>query len=127
MRHGEAGFTLVEFIAAATLLTFGLLSVATLLMTAITLNSLGKNTNEAFAQARAKVEDLKMVPESDPQRAVGGSVSSDIAGYNDTRGIYHRRWQVVSGPSGTRVYTIRVEATKGDQRTQQPVTVTTIF
>lgn len=124
---GEAGFTLVEFLAAATLLSFGLLSVATLLMTAVTLNSLGKNTNEAFAQARDKVEELKTLAEADPQRAVGGSVDSNTTGYYDTRGVYQRRWQVASGPAGARVYTIRVLATVGDQRTQQPVTITTIF
>jgi hypothetical protein len=93
----------------------------------VTLNSLGKNTNEAFAQARDKVEELKTLAETDPQRAIGGSVDSNTTGYNDTRGIYRRRWQVDSGPSGSRVYTIRVIATAGDHRTQQPVTITTIF
>lgn len=126
-RSASEGFTLVELLVAITVLSLGMLAVASLLMTAITLNSLGQSTNDAMAQARDKIENLKTLADSDAQRAVGGSTTSDVTGYNDTVGIYHRRWSIANGPASSKIYTVSVTPTVGDNRTKESVTMTTIF
>ena len=123
----QRGFTLVEMLIAMTILSFGLLAVAGLLLTATTLNALGKSTNDALAQAREKIEVLKTLPVEDAQRAVGGSLTSDVDGYNDTVGNYKRRWQISVGPGTMRSYTVTAIPVTTDARRNKTATITTIF
>ena len=126
-RNRKNGFTLVELLVALSILSFGLLSVASLLLTAVTLNLLGKSTNEATAYAREKIEYLKTLPSADSQRANGGSLVSDVSGYSDMVGAYYRRWQISTGPASTQIYRISVLPVNPDARTKKSVTMTTIF
>jgi prepilin-type N-terminal cleavage/methylation domain-containing protein len=126
-RQRDAGFTLVELLISVTILSFGLLSVASLLLTAVTLNSLGKSTNEGLAYARDKMEALKALPSDSTQRDVGGSLTSDSTGYFDTVGTFKRRWQISTGPVSTKTYTVSVIPLNADARRNKTVTLTTIF
>ena len=123
----QRGFTLVEMLIAMTILSFGLLAVAGLLLTATTLNALGKSTNDALAQAREKIEVLKTLPVEDAQRAIGGSLTSDVDGYNDTVGNYKRRWQISAGPGTMRSYTVTAIPLTADARRSKTAIITTIF
>lgn len=123
----QQGFTLVELLVALTILSFGLLAVASLLLTAVTLNTLGRSTNDVLAHTRNKIEVLKTLPSTDAQRNVGGSLTSDVSGYSDTVGNYKRRWQIAAGPGLTRSYTVTVIPLTTDARRNKTVTLTTIF
>ncbi len=55
---GEKGFTLLEVIVAISILTFGLLAVASMQMTAIRGNYNASNITEATTVAQDRLEDL---------------------------------------------------------------------
>jgi prepilin-type N-terminal cleavage/methylation domain-containing protein len=121
------GFTLVELLVALTILGFGLLAVASLLLTAVTMNALGRSTNDAMAQARDKIETLKTLPESDAQRNIGGSLTSDVTGYFDTVGNFKRRWVIATAPASMKTYSVTAIPLVSDARRNKTATLTTIF
>jgi type IV pilus assembly protein PilV len=63
---GERGFTLLEVIVAISILTFGLLAVASMQMTAIRGNYNASNITEATTVAQDRLENLMGLLYSDP-------------------------------------------------------------
>jgi type IV pilus assembly protein PilV len=72
---GEKGFTLLEVIVAISILTFGLLAVASMQMTAIRGNYNASNITEATTVAQDRLEDLMGLLYSDPLLAPGNGLS----------------------------------------------------
>ena len=72
---GEKGFTLLEVIVAISILTFGLLAVASMQMTAIRGNYNASNITEATTVAQDRLEDLMGLPYSDPLMNPGNGLS----------------------------------------------------
>lgn len=93
---GEGGFTLIEVLIAITILTIGLLAVATMQVSAIHGNKMGNDVSRAIFLAQDKLEELKN--------------SADITivptGGGDQTGIFNRNWQI--GPSGTNSRSVTV-------------------
>jgi len=63
-RRGEAGFTLVELLVAATLASVGFLGLAALHANAIRTTAVGRNMNVATALASQQIEALRRTPAS---------------------------------------------------------------
>ena len=57
-RHGESGFTVLEVLIAVSILTIGLLGVASMQISAIKGNFFSDNTTTALCLAEDKMEDL---------------------------------------------------------------------
>ena len=72
---GEKGFTLLEVIEAISILTFGLLAVASMQMTAIRGNYNASNITEATTVAQDRLEDLMGLLYSDPLLVPGINLS----------------------------------------------------
>lgn len=72
---GEKGFTLLEVIVAISILTFGLLAVASMQMTAIRGNYNASNITEATTVAQDRLEDLMGLLYSDPLLSPGNGLS----------------------------------------------------
>jgi len=72
---GEKGFTLLEVIVAISILTFGLLSVASMQLTAIRGNYNASNITEATTVAQDRLEDLMGLLYSDPLLDPGNDLS----------------------------------------------------
>jgi type IV pilus assembly protein PilV len=72
---GEKGFTLLEVIVAISILTFGLLAVASMQMTAIRGNYNASNITEATTVAQDRLEDLMGLLYSDPLLDPGNGMS----------------------------------------------------
>jgi type IV pilus assembly protein PilV len=72
---GEGGFTLLEVIVAISILTFGLLAVASMQMTAIRGNYNASNITEATTVAQDRLEDLMGLLYSDPLLDPGNGLS----------------------------------------------------
>ena len=75
---GEKGFTLLEVIVAISILTFGLLAVASMQMTAIRGNYNASNITEATTVAQDRLENLMGLLYSD-QLLAPGTDKSDPA------------------------------------------------
>ena len=72
---GEGGFTLLEVIVAVSILTFGLLAVASMQLTAIHGNYNASNITEATTVAQDRLEDLIGRPYGDPLLNPGSGLS----------------------------------------------------
>ena len=72
---GAKGFTLLEVIVAISILTFGLLAVASMQMTAIRGNYNASNITEATTVAQDRLEDLMGLLYSDPLLDPGTGLS----------------------------------------------------
>jgi len=85
---------------------------------------------------QSKIDQLVAVdffPTDNPLVAVGGSLTSDVTGYNDIpQNGYHRRWQVESlGTTGelprVRKLTVKIIPEVSDRRTNAEVQITTFI
>ena len=72
---GEGGFPLLEVIVAISILTFGLLAVASMQLTAIRGNYNASNITEATTVAQDRLEDLIGRPYGDPLLNPGSGLS----------------------------------------------------
>ncbi|MDA2925010.1 prepilin-type N-terminal cleavage/methylation domain-containing protein [Acidobacteria bacterium AH-259-L09] len=108
--QNSRGFSLVELLIAMLITVVGVLAVATLILYAIQLQSFSRDTSQAQALAQEKMEELRIVDPTDPQRSVGGDLNSNVANhYDEPAGtIFVRRWVVAGGPAGTQDLTIAV-------------------
>jgi len=105
--EGDAtGFTLLEVILAMSLLTVGLLAVASLQVSAIKGNAHANHITEATTLAQEKVEDLM------------ATVYSSVTSGSDQVDRYTRTWTVdPNGPTGVaNTKVIQVTVSGGDLR-----------
>ena len=93
--YGEGGFTLIEVLIAITILTIGLIAVATMQVSAIHGNKMGNEISRATFLAQDKLEELK----------TSTNITSEPGG-SDQTGIFNRSWQI--GPSGTNSRSVTV-------------------
>ena len=106
--QSSRGFTFMELLFATLITVVGVLAVATLLLYAIQLQSLARDTTQAKDLAQEKLEELRILDPTDPQRSVGGDLNSNVANhYDEPAGtILVRRWVIAAGPAGTQDLTI---------------------
>ena len=79
---------------------------------------------------QSKIDELVAVVFTSAAVAPGGSLTSDVTGYNDTPANgYKRRWVItaISGETRVRTLTVRVTPTINDRRTNSQVELTTII
>ena len=109
LHRNDKGFTLIECAIAMIMLVVGILAVEVLIVNGIKLQSLSSNSSMANALAKAKVEELQARSNNDPSRANGGSLTSNVSGYNDQPGNnFARRWVLSPGPNGTQNVRVQV-------------------
>jgi Tfp pilus assembly protein PilV len=113
VRHGEAGFTLIEALIAIVVLVFGLIAVTNLLVVAAASNSIANQSTASVTQAVEALEELKAIPYDDPRLLPGGDLDANQAGYFQQNtvpgiGLVTTRWTVQN--ITTRVKAIRVRS-----------------
>ena len=140
----ERGFTIIETLVAMVILTIALVSLAELMAVTLHLQMQGRNETSAVRLAQSKIDELVAVNFTDPNVAVGGSVTSDVAGYftivgsttatqafasNNQIGGYKIRWQIaaIAGETSIRTLTVRVIPNTNDRRSSAEVELTTII
>ena len=123
----EKGFTLVECVIALTILTVGILAVETLIVNGISLQTLSSSSSIANGFAKQKVEELQARASTDPARANGGSLASNVSGYNDTPSAnFVRRWVLSAGANGTQDVQVQVSPSSSSS-TFTTVTIETLI
>jgi hypothetical protein len=110
--------------------TIGLVSLAELMAVTMRMQQLGRNNAEAIRYAQDKVDEFTTMSfDTNLSIKCGGSLTADVANYNDTVPPYKRRWVVVAGPDGDqnlRQVTIRVIPEINDRRMATPVDLVTV-
>lgn len=99
----EKGFTLVEVIIAISILSFGLLAVASMQITAIMGNYLSGNLTEASALAGDRMEKLLLMGYSEPDL--------DAGDHSDSRDFYTISWNVAENATFNNTKTVNVIVT----------------
>ncbi|MFA5909985.1 MAG: hypothetical protein WC815_14490 [Vicinamibacterales bacterium] len=117
------------------ILTIGLVSLAELLAVTMRLQQLGRNETSAVRLAVDLMDHLRsqnfdLAANIQP----GGSLTADVANYNDTVPGYRRRWVVAAGPLSAagaepnlREITVRVIPEVTDGRTTSTYELVTII
>ena len=126
----ERGFTLIEVLIAMVILTIALVSMAELMAITLRMQMMGRNQTSAIRLVQSKIDEIVAVNFANAVVAVGGSVTADVANYNDTPvNGYHRRWAIaaIAGETRVRSLTVRVIPTINDRRTNAQVELTTII
>jgi uncharacterized protein (TIGR02598 family) len=139
-KRDERGFTLVEVLIAMVILTTALVALAEMMAITLRMQMQGRNETAAVRLVQAKIDELVALdfyPTANPLVAVGGSLTSDVTGYNDTpEAGYHRRWQVaavacalecVGTQPRVRKLTVKVTPDVNDRRTNAEVQLTTFI
>ena len=145
--ENERGFTLVEAVVAMMVCTIGLVAMAELMAVTLRLQQLGRNSTSAVRLAQDRVDELTTLSfTTSPSMACGGSITANVANYNDTpledngtpdnpaddtitKG-YTVRWLVTAGPDADpnlRTVTIRVVPDVNDRRTASPYELVTFI
>jgi Tfp pilus assembly protein PilV len=124
---------MIEVLFAMVILTVALVSMAELMAVTIRMQMLGRNETAAIRMVTAKIDELvalNFTGASAALVAVGGSLTGDVAGYNDDPAAgFHRRWQItaITGQTRIRTLTVRVIPQIIDRRTNAQVQLTTII
>lgn len=111
-RSGEEGFTLLEIIIAISILTIGILGVASMQSASIRGNDLAGDVSEATCLATDQIESMLRQPYADLT-----SSTSPV-----TRGIYSITWNVVQDQVYNDTATVTVVVTW--QRPGSPKSIT---
>lgn len=107
------------------ILTVGLVALAELLAVTMRLQQLGRNETSAVRLAEDLIDQLRSQNfDSSANIQIGGSLTGDVANYNDSVPGYRRRWLVAAGPASAagavpnlRQITVRVIPEVTDNRT----------
>jgi prepilin-type N-terminal cleavage/methylation domain-containing protein len=130
----EKGFTLVEVLIAMVILTVALVSMAELMAVMLRMQMMGRNETAAVRLIQSKVDELVAVSftgTSAATVAIGGSLTADVATYNDepTNSGFKRRWQISAIGTETKVrkLTVVIIPTINDRRTNAQVELSTVI
>lgn len=88
----KQGFTIVEFMVATVILSFGLLALINLQLSAIRGNSDSKEMTRAIFLAETKMEQLKNTPYV--SLVSGQDSNNPINGLGQSGGIFSRSWTI---------------------------------
>ena len=105
------GFTLIEVLMAMTILSVGILAIASLQISAVHNNGLGNLITQATMLAQEKMESLKS---TDDITALTDGSDTNIDHYGDSGGIFDRSWTISNplGGSSSRQIEIAVQWSK---------------
>jgi len=126
----ERGFTLIEVLIAMVIMTIALVAMAELMAITLRIQMLGRNETASVRLVQSKIDQLVAVNFTNASVAIGGSLTSDVANYNDTPTAgYKRRWQIaaIAGETRVRTLTVTIIPAVKDSRTTRSVQLTTII
>lgn len=118
--NAQRGSGLIEALISMLVTTVVILGLAGLVLQGVRLQQVSRNSTTATLVAMAELERLRILPSSDPQRAVGGSLTADVANHFSTpEPGFVARWVVAAGPVGSQQLTLRVVRTNLNARPAQ--------
>ena len=136
--HNEKGFTLLEVIVAISILTIGLLGVASMQVSAIKGNTLAFGITEATSWAGDQIEKLIVLPydhadlqDTDGDGASGlenaSAATDDNPNPPPTHGKYKVYWNVAMDDTADGTKTVNVIVTWADHGIQKRVSIRDII
>jgi Tfp pilus assembly protein PilV len=99
MRGGEAGFSLAEALVSMAITAVGVLGVATLFGVGANMQLNTRDSSTSINLVIAEIERLRMLPVTAPERANGGSLTTDVANHFAVDDQVTTRWVIADGPA----------------------------
>lgn len=115
-KKSEAGFSLAELLVATVIAVVCALAVALMILYGTRLGATAREAMLTTSLAKARLEQLRVLPASAPERQPGGSLTADRAAHFERQGRFTARWVVAPGPAGTLDVSVAVLAA-ADART----------
>lgn len=105
--RGDAGFSLAEMLVSTAIAAFGLAGIAALIGTGVQLQTNARAGTISVNLAVAELERLRALPLTSAERALGGSLTADVANHFIVRqsgqgagdAQMRLRWVVADGPA----------------------------
>jgi len=122
----QAGFTILEVLVAISILTVGLLAVASMQVAGMNTNNHARNVTEGMNLAQDKLEELIALPYDDPNN-LGlqdtdndglqglGNATAGTADYSETRDHFTIYWNIADNQPVASSKTIRIIVTWQDR------------
>ncbi len=109
-RNSKNGFSLIEVLIALLVTVIGVLAVSTMVVLAIRLQMLSRDTTLAIGLAEGKLEELRYMDPADPERTLGGDLNSNAVDHfeNSNGNLFTVRWKIDPGPINTQDITVGV-------------------
>lgn len=108
-RRNDDGLGLIEVLVAMGIFVVAIVGASTMIVYAMRLQGQSTNLTNTRAVATRQIEELRVLHITNPQRAVGGSLTANVADHFTTATAgFVIRWQIVVGPAGTKDITVRV-------------------
>ncbi len=95
-----SGFTLIEVLVAILLMAVGVLGLSSMGVTTIKADTHSHRASAATALLQAKLEQLRVLPRSDPAWTAGSQSETGLYEDGSSGGPYTRQWQVVKDYNG---------------------------
>ncbi|MFC1889756.1 prepilin-type N-terminal cleavage/methylation domain-containing protein [Thermodesulfobacteriota bacterium] len=114
--HTQNGFTVVEVMVAAVVLTMGLLFLLNMQMVAVQGNAYSKDATEAIIMTKNTFEQIKRIDFDDSRLSIGEHTGSIEEGEQEeqTGRVFNRSWNV-TGNTNMKTVTVTLSWThKGD-------------
>ncbi len=122
----QEGFTILEVLVAISILTVGLLAVASMQVAGMNTNAHARNVTEGINWAQDKLEELIALPYDDPNNMglidtdndgnLGlGNATAATADYSETRGIFTIYWNIADNSPVANSKSIRIIVTWPDR------------
>lgn len=99
---------MVELLVATVIAVVSALAVALMILYGTRLGATAREAMITTALAKARLEQLRVLPSGAPERQPGGSLGDDVAAHFDRQGRFTARWVVAAGPAGTQDITVAV-------------------
>jgi prepilin-type N-terminal cleavage/methylation domain-containing protein len=109
----QRGFTLIETMVSILILTIGLVGTAALMSSSVNMGAHARYNSTAALLASEKMEDLDRYPDNDPNMAPGGSLTGDVAGFNDSVQISSNNGNINETTSSAGVNTLYTQTPDG--------------
>lgn len=108
------GFSLLDSMVSLGVAATGMLAVAGLMATGTTVQQRSREGGRSGMAAIQMLEQLRMLPRTDPRVQIGGSLTADVVNYNAVitampMGQVRVRWVVQQGPAGSLEIAVRAE------------------
>ena len=100
----------MEVLLALVVIVIGVMAVASMMVLAIRLQVLSRDTTLAIGLAEVKLEELRYMDPADPERTLGGDLNSNVVDHfeNANGNLFTVRWKIDPGPINTQDITIGV-------------------
>ena len=129
MRRRQRGFTIVEALVVAALMSIALSGITMASITSMRADTKGHKEAIATALAQAKLDELRTLPHDNSAWSSGGHTEAHLgeSGATELNGLYTRTWTVVANYNNLSGLTRVAASVSWNEGTPRSVTLSSLY